>query len=90
MFGNTSLISSFNSRFLDSMSAGGLPTNYCRWYLHVFVKRLCNNLPLYTTSPGLPYASHNITETGNNTPNNIVDKCIQMVYMDYPLFNPEL
>ena len=22
---------------------------------YVFVKRLCNNLPLYTTSPGLPY-----------------------------------
>ena len=24
---------------------------------YIFVKRLCNNLPLYTTSPGLPYTS---------------------------------
>ena len=26
-----------NSRCLDSVSPGGRPTNYCRWYLHVCV-----------------------------------------------------
>ena len=47
-----------------------------RYVRYVFVKRLCNNLPLYTTSPGLLYVRN--MHTFRSGSSNYLLACFQV------------